>query len=167
MMRGETLRPVALLFAVVATVGCGGSPSAPTPTAIAPYQGSWFGTTSQSWPISFFVSGNQITSLAFSSTEFLDDPSCAGDPSFPTSQNNAVSFTPKHPIQISGGTFSATCGPNGSCGTGGLGDHISGVFSSNTAASGTLDFSVGGYYVARVGYICRYVGHATWTATKR
>ena len=96
----------------------------PTPTSTpSPYVGNWFGTTSQSRPISFAIDGTGMTSLA---TGFrIGEPeTCVLDGSMD------IDLVP--PEQVSGNQISFTD-------SGGIIDTVfQGTFSSSSAASGEL-----------------------------
>jgi hypothetical protein len=113
-----------------------------------PYDGGWSGTTDQSKPISFTVTGGAITALSFGG--HVSGSGCTSD--F-TVNITSMSRT------ITGTTFSfgATGAP------GGVTYSITGTFNSSSTASGTLSFTT----VAIPG-VPSCVGSAstTWNANK-
>jgi hypothetical protein len=116
----------ATLLCAVGMIGCDNTPSAPTPTTT--YQGNWFGTTSQGLPISFTVTGNAVTSISFSYTLFPTN-SCIGN------DTGSTAVTLPSPLQITSNGFSFSGQTLSRF-------DITGVFSSGTAASGTIDYAL-------------------------
>ena len=137
---------VVTLFCAIGMTRCDNTPSAPTPTAT--YQGNWFGTTSQGLPISFNVTGNAVTSISFSYTLYPAN-SCVGN------DTGSTTVTPPSPIQITSNGFSFSGQTLSRF-------DITGMFSSGTVVSGTIDFAV----PAPTGGGCSFGMGATWTATR-
>ncbi len=132
------------VFCGIGLTGCDNTPSAPTPTTT--YQGNWFGTTSQGLPISFTVTGNAVTSISLSYTIYPTSPGCIGN------GTGSTVVTPTNPISIMGSAFSSQ----------GVLFDMTGMFSSDTAASGTVALGTR----APTGGGCSSAMSATWKATR-
>ena len=104
--------------------------------------------TAQGKPITFTVSGGAVTALSFG--VHLDGPGCSTD-----STSNTPSMN--HPITENAFSWSYTAGP------GGISYTIGGTFSSSTASSGTLDFTL-----VEIPFVpgCYGSGSPTWSANK-
>jgi hypothetical protein len=110
--------------------------------------GMWVGLTGQGKPISFMVSAGAITSLSFGT--HLVGSGC-------TSDSTTTSTPISKPIISNAFSWSTSPSP------GALSYSISGSFSSITASSGTLDFTV-----TPIPFVpgCYGSGSTTWSAGK-
>ncbi len=120
--------------------GCGGDSTGPDHFDL---NGEWSGTTSQSKPISFTVTGSGITSVTVG---FRTENSFC-------SSEGSMTSTFSQPLSISNNSFTLSMGGGGPGSTSISG---SGTFNSQSSASGNLQFSND----------CGSAS-ATWSATKR
>ncbi|MBZ5551925.1 MAG: hypothetical protein LAO21_04325, partial [Acidobacteriia bacterium] len=110
--------------------------------------GNWSGLTAQGKPITFTVSGGSVTAISFG--VHIAGPGCTTD---------STSTTPSMNHLITSNAFSWTY----TAGPGGITYTIGGSFSSSSASSGTLDFTL----VEIPGVPgCYGSGSTTWSASK-
>ena len=117
----------ALLAAALGCSKSSSSPTTPTTPAAPNYDGTWRGTTSQSLPITFTVSGNTVTSMSVDITASMGGSSCRYTTG---SQDRPVIANSKFSMSIGGGTVSTT---------------LTGTFTSAAAVTGDIAaFSISG-----------------------
>ena len=124
-------RVTAVAVLAIALGGCGSS----TPTGPKPpnYSGSWRGTTSGGLPITFSVSGDQVSGMtAQVRISYLVVTFSGGIVTF-SSDTCDVTFTAPAPVKMSGTAFETTI-------TSSIASTVlKGSFVSETSASGTID----------------------------